>query len=95
MASGGSNKFVGSYTGAGADIDIETVPFQPRVIKFWSASAAVWGLKMADQDGMATTAYISNSGADAGVTINSDGFTVANGADVNPSGSLVYFECED
>ena len=95
MASGGANKFHGSYTGVAALVTVGKCPFQPRVIKFWSASAGVWGLKMADQDDMATDAYISNSGADAGVTIAADGFTVASGADVNPAAAKVYFECED
>jgi len=94
MSSGAANKFQSSFTGAAADIDVEKVPFQPRTIKFW-ATGGVWGVKIADLVGMDGANYLSNTAADVGVTINSDGFTVANGADVNVSGEIVYYECED
>lgn len=94
MASGNPNKYHGTFTGAAADVTVEKVPFQPRVIRFW-ATGGIWGIKIAEEQGMDGANYLSNSAADVGVTINSDGFTVANGADVNSSGNPVYYECED
>jgi len=93
MSSGVTMKFVGSFVGAAADIDVEKVPFQPKTIKFWFTGGG-WGLKMADEVGMDGANYLSSTAADVGVTINADGFTVANGADVNSSGNPVYYECE-
>lgn len=92
--SGSVNKFHGSFTGAAADIDVDKVPFKPRVIKFWFTGGG-WGLKIADLVGMDGANYLSSTAADVGVTINSDGFTVANGADVNSAGNTVYYECQD
>lgn len=82
----------GSFVGAGADVAIATVPFRPKRIRFFTSSPANrWGYK---SDEMAGNAYISDQGADTGVTINNDGFTVANGADVNSSGNVVHYICE-
>jgi len=94
MASGDVKKFYGTLTGAAADITITKVPFRPRVIKFF-ATGGKWGLKIEDEVGMSGNNYLSNTAADTGVTINDDGFTLANGADVNVAGSSVYYECED
>jgi len=95
MASGAQQRFKGSFVGAAADIDVATVPFRPRTIKLWADSGAAieHGYK---SDEMAGDAYLSTTtGTDAGVTINDDGFTVANGADINVAAATVYFECEN
>lgn len=94
MGSGAVKVHQGSFTGAAAVITVATCPFQPRTIKFW-ATGGVWGVKVADQVGMDGDNYLSNSAADAGVTITASGFTVASGADVNVSGQTVYYECAD
>jgi hypothetical protein len=94
MSSGATNKFNGVFTGAAADITVSKVPFRPRLIRFY-ATGGIWGIKIDGQTGMDADAYLSNTAADAGVTINDDGFLVANGADVNSSGNPVYYECED
>jgi hypothetical protein len=93
MASGAPNKFHGTFTGAAADIDIEKCPFAPRVVKFKTAGG-VWGLKVDGEEGMDGDNYLSSAGADTGVTLTANGFTVANGANVNSAGNPVYFECE-
>lgn len=92
--SGETKKFEGSFLGAAADVTIETCPFRPRVIRFY-ATGGVWGIKIADEYAMDGSNYLSNTAADAGVTINANGFTVANGADVNVNGQRVYYECDD
>jgi len=94
MASGVTQKYTGSFVGAAADIDIETCPFQPKRIQLFVNNGGALEQGYKDEE-MSGDAYLSTtSGADAGVTINSDGFTVANGADVNVAGQTVYFECE-
>jgi hypothetical protein len=92
--SGTTKKFNGTFTGVAADVDVEKVPFRPRVIKFYFTGGG-WGLKVDGETGMDGDNYLSSTAADAGVTINDDGFTVANGADVNSAGNPVYYECED
>lgn len=94
MSSGETKKYNGTLTGAAADISIAKVPFRPRVVKFF-ATGGVWGLKVDGEPGMDADAYLSSTGADAGVTITDNGFDLANGADVNVAGNPVYYECED
>lgn len=93
MSSPSHNVYHGTFTGAAAEITVAKIPFQPRSIKFY-ATGGVWGVKIADEDGMDGANYLSSTAADVGVTITSSGFTVASGADVNVSGQLVYYECE-
>lgn len=98
MGSGARNMHKGSFIGATADVVIETVPFRPSLIQFFGVDPALtpdgfWGYK--DDDLMAGDAYISNIAADTGVTIAHDGFTVANGADVNRDGITTYYVCWD
>lgn len=94
MPSGPRKKFVGSFLGATADVTIGYVPFKPGIIKFWNTTPR-WGVKIQGQVNMDGANYLSSVGADVGVTINSDGFLVANGADVNQNGVRTYFECEE
>jgi hypothetical protein len=94
MASGVTQKFNGSFVGAAAQIDIETCPFRPRLIRLYvdAGAALEIGFKT---DEMAGDAYLATTGgSDTGVTINSDGFTVANGANINVASVTTYFECE-
>lgn len=94
MASGVTQKYNGSFVGAAALITIATCPFQPKVIRLFAASGGTieQGYKSEEMTG---DAYLSTStGVDAGVTITSTGFTVANGADINVAAGTVYFECE-
>lgn len=98
MSSGGSNCYRGSFLGVADDIDIETVPFRPAHIEFWGVDPALapdgfWGLKIDEM--MPGDDYISIVAADDGVTVNHDGFTVANGADINRAGVRTYFICWD
>jgi hypothetical protein len=80
------------FTGAGAEVTIGALPFVPTAMKFW-ATGGVWGVKFVGHEGMAAASYLSNTAADEGVTINTDKtVTIANGADVNVSGELVYYE---
>ena len=96
MASGASNTHFGSFVGVAGDIEIETLPFKPRVMKFWLATggAIEHGVKFEE---MLTDTYLSTTtGLDAGVTFNSDGtVTIANGADINSAGDTTYYECEE
>ena len=94
MASGVTQKYTGSVVGAAADISVATVPFQPKTIQFYvdGGAALEMGFKHEDMTG---DAYLSTStGTDAGVTINSNGFTLANGADVNVASATIYYVCE-
>lgn len=93
MSSPSHNVFHGTFTGAAADVPITKVPFRPRSIKFW-ATGGIWGLKIDGEQGMDGANYLSNTAADVGVTITDNGFTVANGADINSAGNPVYYECE-
>ena len=65
----------------------------PRSIKFWTAGG-VWCVKIDGEEGMDADNYLSSGGADTGVTIADNGFTVANGANVNSVGNPVYYEVE-
>lgn len=87
MASPSIKQYLGSFTGAAADITIGSVPFAPRKVEFY-APGGVWGYK---SEQMAGNAYLSSVGADAGVTLAAGGFTVANGADVNVAAAVVHF----
>jgi hypothetical protein len=96
MASGASNKHYGSFVGAAAQIDIETLPFKPRAMFFWVVvgGAIEHGVKFEE---MLTDSYLSTTtGLDAGVTFNSDGtVTIANGADINSAGATTYYEISE
>lgn len=94
MASGNVTIYTGSFDGAASDIDIKHVPFRPRVIEFKTTNSR-WGLKIEDEYEMESSKYVSSVAADLGVTINDDGFTVANGADINTAGQRTYFVCYD
>jgi hypothetical protein len=91
MSSPSFNVFHGTFTGVAADVPITKVPFRPRVIKFWFTGGG-WGLKIDGEEGMDGANYLSSTGADVGVTITDNGFTVANGADVNSAGNPVSYE---
>jgi hypothetical protein len=93
MSSPSHNVFHGTFTGVGAEVPITKVPFRPRSIKFWTAGG-VWGVKIDGEEGMDADNYLSSAGADTGVTITDNGFTVANGANVNSVGNPVYYEVE-
>jgi len=92
--SGDVKKFYGTLTGVAGDVTINKVPFRPRVIRFY-VTGGRWGVKIEDEVGMDGSNYLSNTAADAGVTITDTGFVLANGADVNVAGAAVYYECED
>lgn len=92
MSSPSFNHYHGSVKGAAALITVGTCPFKPRSVKFWVDNAGTLevGYK---SDEMAGDAYLSTStGTDAGVTLTSTGFTIANGADVNVAGANIHFE---
>lgn len=89
MSSPSFGYHTGSFTGAAALITIATCPFPPKSVRFIGTSDAT-GLKT---DKMPGDEYVSNSGADTGVTLTNTGFTVASGADVNATGETVYYEC--
>jgi len=94
MASGVTQKYYGSFVGAAAEKLVATCPFRPKIVRLYADGGAAIevGYKT---DEMAGSAYLSTStGTDAGVTINDDGFTVANGADINVSAATVNFECD-
>jgi hypothetical protein len=91
MSSPSFNVFHGTFTGAAATITVAKVPFRPRAIKFWFTGGGT-GIKVDGEEGMDGANYLSNTGADVGVTITDNGFTVASGADVNSSGNPVTYE---
>jgi hypothetical protein len=88
MSSPSISIFTGEFTGVAADITVSKCPFRPRIIRF-NGPGGLWGYKNEDMSG---SSYHSSTGADAGVTITDTGFVVANGADVNPAGSAMYYE---
>ena len=93
MASG-VQRFNGAFIGVAAEVNVAVVPFQPISIRFYvdGGSAMEHGFK---HESMSGSDYLSTStGTDAGVTINSDGFTVASGADINVATATVFYECE-
>jgi hypothetical protein len=96
MASGAGNVFRGSFVGAAGQVDIEKLPFKPAAMMFWRTNGGhiEHGYKTEDMSG---DTYLSTStGADAGVTFNSDGtVTVANGADINAAGITTYYEAHE
>lgn len=96
MSSGASNLHFGSFEGAAGDVDIETLPFKPRTMKFWRVNGGTieYGFKHEDMSGSAY--YSTTTGTDAGVTFNSNGtVTIANGADINAAGIVTYYEAVD
>lgn len=89
--SSSTRRYIGFYTGAAADITVASCPFRPEVIRFNTVAAAEFGVKTS---AMTTNVYVSHAGADTGVTINDNGFTVDNGADVNHNGVVTHYVCE-
>lgn len=92
MASPAVYHYFGHVTGAAADVTMSSCPFKPRVVKLYadSGSAIEVGYKSEEMSG---SAYLSTTtGTDAGVTLTDNGFTLANGADINVSGASIYFE---
>jgi hypothetical protein len=93
MSSPSFNVYHGAFTGVSAEVTIGVIPFVAKRIAFYGLSGK-WGIKIPDQEAMADDAYVSNSGVDAGVTIDASTgvVTIASGADVNDSGNPVYYE---
>lgn len=92
MASPGASFFQGQFIGVAADVTITKVPFRPKTVKFWTVTGGhiEHGYK---SDAMSGSAYLSTTtGIDAGVTLSTSGFVVANGADVNVAAATVYYE---
>lgn len=103
MASGASSIAVGSFVGAGASKDVQTVGFRPKYVKLLNVTGnckAEWVQGMADASAQKTV----DSGAgtsdislitSGGVTPLADGFTLGADSDLNVSGEIVQYVCFD
>ena len=88
MSSPASQRYEGSFLGAAADVTVSVIPFPPQAIQFISESAGVYGMKTYAMPG---NEYVSQLGADTGITLTESGFVAANGADVNVNGSRTHY----
>ena len=90
------SRYIGSFVGTGAAIDVREVGFRPRSIKLWNLgglAAAVWAEGMADASCLKEVTAGTKSAVTAnGITPLSDGFRLGADTDLNVSGELVYFE---
>lgn len=96
MSSGVSRVKVGSFYGTGADLNIRTVTFRPKVVKITNLgglATALWVKGMADDSAVKeVTAGTKSAITSNGITPLSDGFSLGADTDLNVSGELVYFE---
>lgn len=80
-----------SFVGAGSDITVY-LPFNPTKVELYSitgGAAIEVGIKYSAMSG--ATYYSSSTGADSGVTINTNQtLTIANGADINVATVTTY-----
>jgi hypothetical protein len=99
MASG-SRIYSGSYTGTGAALEINMVPFTPKVIQFYQtadyANSTAIAQKSVKTDAMPTDMFFDLKGdaivfAGQGVTITGDGFDLGTSALVNDASKRYLF----
>lgn len=99
MASGASRWVSGSFTGTGSSLQVKTVGFKPKQIKIFNKDGlamAEWFQPM-DEDTMwkQVTAGTLSHVSSAGLTPLADGFQLGADADLNVSGEVAYYYCQD
>ncbi len=96
MSSGVSRAKVGSVVGTGADIDIRTVTFKPKIVNITNIGGLAtgkWNKGMADASVLkAITAGTISFPVTLGITPLSDGFRIGADTDLNVDGELIRWE---
>ena len=101
MASGGDRLVIGAIVGTGADRDVTTVGFRPKLVKVYNVTGNCYGMwmeGMAD-DSMQKTVDSGSGTTDVslvtsnGITPLANGFTMGADTDLNVAAETLRYEC--
>lgn len=98
MASGAKSPRIVSFVGTGANLDIDTVGFEPkmvRVLSTYDGSELSWMEGMGDGDGILVAGSNGNRSVltTTGITPRSGGFRIGADGAVNVSGKTCFAAC--
>jgi len=99
MGSGAKSPAVGSFYGTGADKNVDTVGFRPRLVKVYNETGlcwAVWTRGMADDSAIkfvtdGTMSKITTNG----IAPRANGFAFGADSDLNVADQLCYYEAHE
>jgi len=99
MGSGRSRKYIGTFVGTGADLEIRKVGFRPVHVEVYNVSGLckmVWSKTMADDTALKQiTDGTLSLAATNGITPLSDGFALGADTDANVDGESGFFVATD